>query len=143
MRTGATLSELLVVLAIVAVLAATAAPSAVGLLNSLQTESAARKLMAAHRVARFAAIQRGQPTLLEVFPESLVVRCLSGGDTVVVWRAAGPATVGVSLSGPDYPLAFAPTGIPRGVANATYRLRRGAAERQVIVSRLGRLRLVR
>ncbi len=143
MRTGATLPELLVVLAIVAALAAIAAPSAVGLLTSLQTEWAARELMAAHRVARFTAIQRGQPTLLEVFPESLVVRCLSGGDTVVVWRAAGPAAVGVSLSGPDYPLAFAPTGIPRGVANATYQLRRGAAERQVIVSRLGRLRLAR
>ena len=137
------MAELLVVLAILALLIATAVPSVASLLTGVQTEWAARELMAAHRIARFTAIQRGQTTLLEVFPESLVVRCLNGQDTSVVWRAAGPAARGVSLSGPDYPLAFAATGLPRGVANATYRLSRATAQRDVVISRLGRLRLVR
>lgn len=143
MRMGTTLPELLVVLAVLALLTATAVPAAAGLLTSVQIEWAARELMAAHRIARFTAVQRGQLTLLEVLPESLVVRAVNGQDTSVVWRAAGPVARGVSLSGPDYPLAFAPTGLPRGVANATYRLNRSTAEREVIVSRLGRLRLVR
>jgi Tfp pilus assembly protein FimT len=143
MRRGATLGELLVVMAVIAALAALAVPSAAGLLGGAYTERAARELMAAHRVARFTAIARSRPTLLEVFPESLVVRVLRGPDTLPVWRAPGPATLGVSLEGPDYPLAFAPTGLPRGVGNATYRLQRGATRRQVIVSRLGRLRIAR
>lgn len=143
MRTGATLGELLIILVVVAALAAVTVPPASGLLAGVYTERAARELMAAHRVARFTAIVRSRPALLHVFPESLVVSVLRGPDTLAVWRAAGPAALGVSLEGPAYPLAFAPTGLPRGVANATYRLQRGATRRQVIVSRLGRLRIVR
>ena len=143
MQRGATLTELLIVLAVVAALAALTVPSAAALLGGVYTERGARELMAAHLVARFTAIVRSRPTLLAVFPESLVVSVLNGRDTLVVWRAAGPAALGVSLEGPDYPLAFAPTGLPRGVANATYRLQRGDTHRQVIVSRLGRLRMVR
>ncbi|MGE5686440.1 MAG: GspH/FimT family protein [Gemmatimonadota bacterium] len=143
MRTGATLGELLIILVVVAALAAVTVPSASVLLAGVYTERAARELMAAHRVARFTAIVRSRPALLHVFPESLVVSVLRGPDTLAVWRAAGPAALGVSLEGPAYPLAFAPTGLPRGVANATYRLQRGATRRQVIVSRLGRLRIVR
>jgi prepilin-type N-terminal cleavage/methylation domain-containing protein len=143
MQRGATLVELLITLAVIAVLAAVAVPSGAALLAGIYTERAARDLMAAHRVARFTAIVRTRPTQLEVFPESLVVRLFNGRDTLVVWRAAGPATLGVSLEGPAYPLVFAPTGLPRGVANATYRLQRGDSHRQVVVSRLGRLRVVR
>ena len=143
MRRGATLTELLIVLAVVAAVAVLTVPSAAALLAGVYTERAARELMAAHRVARFTAIVRSRPTLLAVFPESLVVSVLNGRDTQVVWRAAGPAALGVSMEGPDYPLVFAPTGLPRGVANATYRLQRGDTHRQVIVSRLGRLRMVR
>jgi len=143
MRTGATLTELLVVLAVLACLAALAVPPAAGLLAGVYTERAARELMAAHRIARFTAIMRSRPTLLAVDADSLVVRVLYGRDTAAVWRGAGPASLGVSLEGPAYPLAFAPTGLPRGVANATYTLERGSIRRQVIVSRLGRLRIAR
>jgi Tfp pilus assembly protein FimT len=143
MRTGATLTELLVVLAVIACLAALAVPSAAGLLAGVYTERAARELMAAHRIARFTAIMRRRPTLLVVGVDSLLVRVLDGRDTAAVWRGAGPASLGVSLEGPAYPLAFAPTGLPRGVANATYTLERGSIRRQVIVSRLGRLRIAR
>ena len=109
MRTGATLGELLIVMVVVAALAAVTVPSAAGLLARVYTGRAARELMAAHRVARFTAIVRSRPTFLKVFPESLVVSVLRGPDTLAVWRAAGPASLGVSLEGPGYPLAFAPT----------------------------------
>lgn len=143
MRKGTTLVELLIVIAVLAALAALAAPSLPRLLAGAYTERAARELTAAHRVARFTAIMQSRPALLAVFPESLVVRVLRESDTITVWRAAGPAALGVSLEGPGYPLAFAPTGMPRGLANATYRLQRGATRRQVIISRLGRLRIAR
>src|SRR4029077_8618050 len=100
MHRGATLVELLITLAVFAVLAAVAVPSGAALLAGIYTERAARELMAAHRVARFTAIVRSRSTPLEVCPESLVVRRLNGRDTPVVWRAAGPATLGVSLEGP-------------------------------------------
>jgi hypothetical protein len=49
----------------------------------------------------------------------------------------------VALRGPARPLAFAPTGWTAGVANATYHLARGAATRDVIISRYGRVRIIR
>jgi prepilin-type N-terminal cleavage/methylation domain-containing protein len=143
MRTGVTLVELVVVLAVVAALAALAVPPLTGLLAGVYTERAAREIMAAHRVARFTAIMRSRPTLLSVHAESLVVRVVTPQDTLVVWRAAGPASLGVALEGPAYPLRFSPTGLPRGVANATYELERLGTRRHVIVSRLGRLRITR
>ncbi len=143
MRRGATLIELLLALAIIALLSALAVPHAVGMLQSIATDGAARRLMAAHRVARFAAITRGQPTLLAVSADSLVVRTVTGTDTLTVWRAEGPAVDGVALTGPTYPLKFSPIGLSLGVGNATYQLTRGTANRQVIISRLGRIRLLR
>jgi prepilin-type N-terminal cleavage/methylation domain-containing protein len=143
MRRGYTLVELLVVMAILAILVALTIPTSAKLLAGVYTERAARELMAAHRLARFTAIMRSRSALLSVQAESLVVRVIIATDTQTVWRAAGPAALGVSLEGPAYPLAFAPTGLPRGVANATYTLERNGSRREVVVSRLGRVRIVR
>jgi Tfp pilus assembly protein FimT len=143
MRAGNSIPELIVVMALIGLLSAIAVPSASALLAAVATESAARELMAAHRVARFTAIMRSRVTRLDIAPESLVVRIVSGADTGVVWRAAGPAAERVLLEGPAYPLVFTPIGLPRGLGNATYTFSRGAARRSVVISRLGRLRLVR
>jgi prepilin-type N-terminal cleavage/methylation domain-containing protein len=143
MRKGTTLIELVVVLTVIGILTAIAVPSVRGLLAGVLTDRAARQLMAAHRVASFTAILRGRVTRLEVTPESLVVRVVSGPDTGVVWRAAGPAADGVALVGPTTPLVFTPIGLPRGLGNGTYTFSRGDARRSVVISRLGRLRLIR
>ena len=143
MRKGTTLIELLVALSIIGILAAIALPSSAALLAGVLTDRAAHQLMAAHRVARFTAIMRGRLTRLEITPDSLVVRLASGPDPAVVWRAPGPAADGVDLTGPTYPLVFTPVGLPRGLGNGTYTFSRGRARSSVVISRLGRLRLVR
>ncbi len=143
MRAGTTLPELIVVVALIALLSAIAVPSGRALLAATATESAARQVMAAHRVARFTAIMRSRVTRLDIAPDSLVIRIVSGPDTGVVWRAAGPVAEGVLLEGPAYPLVFTPIGLPHGLGNATYTFSRSAARRSVVISRLGRLRLVR
>jgi len=143
MRKGTTLTELLVALAIIGILAGIALPSSAGLLGGVLTDRAAHQFMAAHRVARFTAIVRGRLTRLEVTPDSLVVRLASGPDNAVVWRAAGPAADGVELTGPAHPLIFSPVGLPYGLGNGTYTFTRGSARCSVVVSRLGRLRLIR
>jgi type II secretory pathway pseudopilin PulG len=143
MRAGTSIPELIVVMALIGLLSAIAVPSASALLAVVATESAARELMAAHRIARFTAIVRSGVTRLDIAPESLVVRIVSGADTGVVWRAAGPAAERVLFEGPAYPLVFTPIGLPRGLGNGTYTFSRGPARRSVVISRLGRLRLVR
>jgi prepilin-type N-terminal cleavage/methylation domain-containing protein len=143
MHKGTTLTELVVVLAIIGLLAAIAVPSGAAFMGGVLTERAAHELMAAHRIARFTAIMRSRVTRLEVRADSLVVSVLNDRDTTVVWRAAGPAAAGVLLAAPAHALVFTPTGLPYGLGNGTYTFTRGSARRAVVISRLGRLRIVR
>jgi len=143
MRRGVTLLELAVVLALVGVLAGLALPAARRFADAIAAEHAARSIVAAHRVARFTAIMRSRRTLLTVGADSLTVRAVQGTDTVTLWVHQGPAAHAVALTGPSYALGFAPTGLPLGVSNATFRLTRGSAVRRVVVSRLGRTRIER
>ncbi|MGH7628362.1 MAG: GspH/FimT family pseudopilin [Gemmatimonadales bacterium] len=143
MRRGITLPELAVVVAVAAVLAGFALPAARRFTDAIITDRAAQAIVAGHRVARFTAIMRGRRTLLTVRAESLVVRTVRGGDTLTLWVHQGPAADHVALAGPSYSLVFAPTGLPLGVSNATYQLTRGSVVRRVVVSRLGRTRIVR
>jgi type IV fimbrial biogenesis protein FimT len=143
MRRGFTLIELVLVLAVVAVLAGVALPSAWRAYDAIAAERAAQAIVAAHRVARFSAIMRNCRTLLTVQADSLMVRAIESGDTVTLWRRAGPAADGLRLTAPARTLGFAPNGLPLGVANATFQLERGSAIRRVVVSRLGRTRIER
>lgn len=140
---GATLLELAVALAVAGLLGALAAPGLAALLAGAETDTAARRLQSAIVTARAAAVIRGRPTLLLVSADSLVIRVVSGADTTLLWRAAGPSSQSVALAGPARTLSFGPYGLARGVSNATFRLSRGTAVRQVVVSRLGRARVLR
>jgi len=143
MRRGFTLVELAVVIALASILAGFALPAARRFNDAIVADRAAQAIVAGHRVARFSAIMRSRRTLLTVRADSLTVRALDGADTLTLWVHQGPAANGVALTGPSYSLAFAPTGLPIGVSNATFQLVRGSVVRRVVVSRLGRTRIVR
>ena len=143
MRRGLSLLELLVVLALAGILAGFALPAARRFGDAIAADHAAQAIVAAHRVARFTAIMRSRRTLLDVRADSLTVRAIQGADTVSLWVRPGPGAQRVALTGPSRPLAFAPTGLPMGVSNATFQLSRGEVVRRIVISRLGRIRIER
>ena len=63
-------------------------------------------------------------------------------DTILAWLAPGPGQAGVSIQGAPHTTVFAPYGAAMGFANTRHVLGRGNASRQVVVSRLGRVRVL-
>jgi prepilin-type N-terminal cleavage/methylation domain-containing protein len=142
MRHGYTLAELLLVLTLLGLLSLLAIPGAVGLRDRLSVERAARLIVEAHRRAQLLATTEHRVMLLQLTADSLVLSArLAPAATAPRWRHSGPGTEGVAGTGLPRQLAFAPNGIPYGLANNTYTLTRGAARRQVIVSRYGRIQV--
>ncbi|MFN2315695.1 MAG: prepilin-type N-terminal cleavage/methylation domain-containing protein [Gemmatimonadales bacterium] len=139
MRHGATLPELLAAMALLGILAAIAVPPAGAARDRALLLLHARALAAAHADTRSAALRAGARTELSVSPMAYEQRSLAG---TVLWRRPGPAQDGVDLIGPLTPIVFDSRGYTLGAANRTYRLIRGSREVRVIMSRLGRLRVV-
>jgi prepilin-type N-terminal cleavage/methylation domain-containing protein len=142
MKNGVTLLELLIGLTIVGLLAAAAAPLFGGLRDRYAVQSAAADIAGAHTRARIQAILEGQLAELEVRADSLIIRVNPSGTPVTVWSAPGPLAAAVNFTSPPRTLVFAPSGVTTGFANATFIVTRGAARRQVVVSRLGRVRII-
>jgi Tfp pilus assembly protein FimT len=140
MRRGATLVELSLSLGLVGIVLVIALPRLQALTDSLAVDRAARQIAAAHSRARMAAVLHSQVLELTVDASGLTIRPIAGGG--IMWRADGPAAEGVALAGPSRTLTFSPVGITLGLSNATFALTRGAARRTVVVSRLGRVRIV-
>jgi prepilin-type N-terminal cleavage/methylation domain-containing protein len=141
MRYGLTLLELVLVLAVAGVLLATGVPRLSGYLDRLEVGAAAGHIAAAHQRARLMAITRSQVLILSIDSAALTIRRRE--SQAPIWSESGPASSGVSLTGPTRTFLFSPEGFTLGLSNATLRLNRGAATRAVVGSRLGRVRITR
>lgn len=145
MRRGVTLVELLWVLVLIGLITAIITPGAAGLADRLAVEHEAGRMLVAHRTAWLVARTRHRLAILRITPDSLAVRSLlsaGGPDTPLVWVAPGPVQSGVRLTSGAHTAVFGPDGVAMGFANHTHVLARGGATRSVVVSRLGRVRVV-
>ncbi|HWA16987.1 MAG TPA: GspH/FimT family pseudopilin [Gemmatimonadales bacterium] len=140
MRKGYTLVELLLVVVLVGLLSLLGMRSAADLRDRLLVDQAARRLVDAHLRAQLLAATEHRVMLLVLRPDSIILAArISPADTASRWRQPGPGSLEVASTGLPKQVAFAPSGIPLGIANNTYTLTRGRARRQVIVSRYGRI----
>lgn len=146
MRPGTTLLQVLLAVVLIGVLIAMAVPRLAEPLDRLAVERSGYDLAAAHGRARLEAVLQGRVALLTISPDSMLISVVTPTlppDTQVVWRRPGPRVEdGVFLSGPARVITFAPTGLATGVSNATFTLSKGRARMDVIVSRLGRVKIV-
>lgn len=141
MKSGFTLVEVALALAVAGLLLGIALPVFTALKQGVQVDSAAQSIVAAHRRARAAAILHGRPAVLAVAARSLRITFV--GEEQPHWSAPGPSDQGVTLDGAPRNLSFSPLGITTGLSNASFNLRVGSAVRTVVVSRLGRVRVLR
>jgi Tfp pilus assembly protein FimT len=109
--------------------------------DRVAVEAATAQIVAAHQRARIMAITRGQLLTLSVDSATLSIAPRSGGAPL--WTEAGPLAKRVALVGPTRRFTFAPEGITLGLSNATLLLSRGSITRTIVVSRLGRIRVLR
>lgn len=142
MTRGATLWELLIALVVTAVIAGLAVPAAITARDRALVQLHARRLAAAVADTRQLAGRTGARADLVVTPQALHQRRLDLGSWRPTWTRPGPASEGVALTGPTTALVFDSRGYTLGVANRTYQLSRGRATTRVVISRLGRLRIL-
>ena len=141
MKHGFTLLETALTLAVASLLLGIALPAVTALKQGVSVERSAQELAAAHRRARAAAIAGGRPAILSVAAQTLRITFV--GAAQPHWSGPGPAEAGVTLTESPRDLRFSPLGITTGLSNASFTLTLGSARRIVVVSRLGRVRIVR
>lgn len=140
MRGGFSLIELLLALAAAGLLLLIAVPRLSRAMDQIEVDAATSRVVGAHQRARMMAIARGQVLTLVIDSAELAIASRGGTP---LWLQHGPAAAGVTLSGSTRRFTFAPTGVTLGLSNASLVLSRGASQRTVLVSRLGRVRVVR
>jgi prepilin-type N-terminal cleavage/methylation domain-containing protein len=141
MKHGFTLVETALTLAVAGLLLGIALPRFSALKQGVTVERAAQSIAAAHRRARTTAIVHGRPAILSVAAQTLRITLVGAGQPH--WSSPGPSEDGVTLAGPPRDLTFSPLGITTGLSNASFHLTLGSASRTVVVSRLGRVRILR
>ena len=143
MRHGVSVTEVLIVVVLIGLMTMIAAPRLDRAMAGIVVDAEAHRIAAAHVRARMMAITGSRVMLLRIAPESLWIAEVAGTDTTRAWTGPGPASAGAALSGPSYPLRFTPLGITFGVSNGTWTVTYRGASRDVVVSRLGRVRVRR
>ena len=138
---GVTLVELLIALGVLAILTSAVVWTASRLADRARVESAAGQLLDAYRRTQSVARAWGRPAELVVTADSLVIRAVWHSESTEVWRGPGPGAAGVGVTPAAHVTSFLPSGLAQGIANVTHVLSRGAAQRRVVVSRLGRVRV--
>src|SRR5215210_28310 len=141
MSRGISLVETVLGLAVLGIVSGMALPHLSGLLDSIEVEAAASQIVAAHQRARTMSVTRSAVLVLGVDHARLAIH--GREETSPLWSEAGPVARGVALDGPTREFVFSPEGLTLGLSNATLPLARGAAHRSVVISRLGRVRIVR
>jgi prepilin-type N-terminal cleavage/methylation domain-containing protein len=142
MRThGFSLTELLVVIALTTLASSLVVPTLLHTRDRIAVRSGVDQLVLAHREARLVSVNSQRLTLLRLAPDTLELRTVLGADTTLIWRRAGPLAYGLDVIGNPRVLRFIPFGYTIGGSNTSYTLRKGSAQRKVIISRLGRVRV--
>jgi prepilin-type N-terminal cleavage/methylation domain-containing protein len=141
MRCAFTLPEMVLVLAVGGLLIAIAIPPLSWTVDRIEVEAAANHIVAAHQRARIFAVTHSVVVVLSIDPAQLSIR--TRGETAPLWSEPGPEASGVTLAGPSRQFTFAPEGFTVGLSNASLQLTRGSSYRTVVVSRLGRVRIMR
>jgi Tfp pilus assembly protein FimT len=131
----------MLVLAVGSILLGIAIPQLARAMDQIRVETATAHLVAAHQRARMMAIARGEVLRLSI--DSAALSIVPGNGSVSLWTEAGPAASGVTLNGPTRRFMFSPEGMTLGLSNASLQVTRGSAARTVVISRLGRVRILR
>jgi prepilin-type N-terminal cleavage/methylation domain-containing protein len=141
MRRAFTLVELMLVLAVLGILLGIAIPGLSPLLDRIEVEAAAAHIVAAHQRARLLAITHGQVVRLSIDGARIAIYPRTGPTPL--WSESGPSDTRVTLASPAHQFTFSPEGFTLGLSNASLQLVRGTSRRTVVISRLGRVRILR
>ena len=143
MRRGISVTEVLIVVVLIGLMTLIAVPRFERALAAIVADTEAHRIASAHVRARMMAITGSRVMLLRIAADSLWVAEVAGTDTTRVWTGPGPAGAGAALAGPSHPLRFTPLGVTYGLSNGTWTVTHRGASRRVVVSRLGRVRVLR
>ena len=135
-----TLPETAVVLSVMSILTLSVVHGASATADRAAVAEVQSAVVQAYRVAQSSARALGQPVELVLAPDSLVVQAL-GPDSQSIRRRPGPRASGVALTRAGSATTYGPNGLAVGAGNITIVLTRGTVTRQIVISRLGRVRL--
>lgn len=135
---GVTLLELLLGLTLFGIVGGITAPRLVAWPDRIAVEATTATTRDLLDQARTAAIRLARPVGIQDSVGALWI--VTDSDTTSVILRARPIEAGIGLTGLDRPLRFGAHGLAIGAANRTIRIQRGRIVRDIVVSRLGRIR---